>query len=108
RFSRSRFWKLTKCEIAKFALIALSPCSPKRNLPTPPLKFGDHANPRRGAKLFLSVFGTLNSITPGTDAMLLSAWAAASRGKVEYSYRRPRFSVRFGLTFQSSCPNTNH
>ena len=61
----TRFEKAMAYDLAKFALIELSPSLPKSKPPIPPVKDGAHAKPTRGAKLFLSALGTRNSITPG-------------------------------------------
>src|SRR6478672_3099923 len=61
----TRFEKDIKNDLAKFARIELSPGLPKKKWPIPCSADGAHAKPSRGAQLFLSAFGTPNSITPG-------------------------------------------
>ena len=57
----------------------------------------------RGPMLFLSVFGTPKVITPGTLEIAFRACVSLPTGLVQYSYRKPRFNVSFGVSLKSSC-----
>src|SRR6185503_785280 len=90
--------------ITVFPLLNLSPRKPI---------FGDHANPIRGAKLFVS-FGNLvgvrsdsgklvgNSAVEAFDSRAITSSMIGLKGVVENSYRNPRFRVRFLRIRQSS------
>ena len=52
--------------------------------------------------MFFCVVGSWNSITPGTLEIAFKACVLEDAKLLLNSYRRPRFSVRFFETFQSS------
>src|SRR3954447_22295412 len=99
---------------------------PPKSLPrTPLLALGDHAKPRRGARFFQVVGASVEGIgpppgnpgspgtshpfgapgntvdcTPGTIVCILSC--VSYQGMLT-SHRRPKLTVKFGLTRQESC-----
>src|SRR6266508_564420 len=74
--------------------------------------FGLQARPICGPKLFRSGLNRLPPalmLAPRRDPfgprMRLAILSLLLRSGAKYSHRRPRFNVRFGRIFQSSCAN---
>src|SRR5215468_12758381 len=115
------FWsklKLAKNGGLKRVSSSLDPGRRLNPIPKPPRRttlsqdFGFHAKPTCGPKLFRSGLNRVPPVlSPAPDRdpleprMIFAILPLALRIGVKYSHLRPRFSVRFGRTFQSSCAN---